>query len=355
MKNAFLICFLCLGFCVESHGSNWPQWRGPSFNGSTTVTNQPSLPVGTNILWKTSLPGASGATPAVWGNRAFVSSLDSAGKEVLALGVDLKDGRLLWQRPVGTNRTTVGPNNMASPSPVTDGKRVCFLTGNGALSAFDMEGKPLWKRNLAKDYGEFVEFYGYSSSPLLWDGKLYIVAIQNTNACIYNQNPGWTEPLDSYLLALDPVTGKTLWKQIRNVTGVDAKQSQESYVTPQPLEWNSRREILLLGAECMTGHDAASGAELWRWWFTPKDREIYQHAVPTPVTHEGLIYVIRPEHRPLYAVRAGGTGELAEEQIAWTWQTNKAWIASPLVHQGRLYVRRSRNANSRVWNPKPDA
>jgi outer membrane protein assembly factor BamB len=102
--------------------------------------------------------------------------------------------------------------------------------------------------------------------------------------------------------------------------------------------WNGRREIILSGGECATGHDAATGKELWRWWFTPADRPIWQHVVPTPVAADGLIYLIRPEHRPLFALRAGGEGLINSDQVAWTFHGNKAWIATPLLYQGRLYL-----------------
>lgn len=313
------------------------QWRGPAFNGSAPETNLPTeFSPSNHVIWSAAMPGPSGSTPVVSSDRVFVGAVDKAAKQVLALGLDAATGRELWRHSLSENRNMPGDNDFGSPSPVTDGENVWFLTGSGAMASFTKDGKELWHRDLAKDYGSFVINFGYSSSPLLFDGKLYVLALQNSNPNKGGLNPGITNAFDSYLLALDPATGRTLWKHVRPTDALD--QSREAYNTPYPMVWNGRREIVLSGGECVTGHDAASGAELWRWWFSPQDHQTLQHVVPTPVAEDGLIYVIRPEHRPLFAIRAGGNGTLTNDAVAWTFQTNQSWIASPLVYQGRLYV-----------------
>ena len=77
---------------------------------------------------------------------------------------------------------------------------------------------------------------------------------------------------------------------------------------------------------------------MWRWWYSPTNRGSTQHVVPTPVAEDGLLYVVRPEHRPLFALHAGGSGLMDDDKVAWTFEKNKCWISSPLVYRGRLYV-----------------
>ena len=310
----------------------------------------PELKDVNDALWVTPLPGPGAATPIIQDDNVFITAADKKAKQVLAIAIDAKTGNLKWQAPLGPDRNTSGGNDMASPSPVTDGKHVWFMTGSGQLAAFTIDGKPVWQRDITKDYGQFEVNFGYSSSPLLYDGKLYIVALQNDKPNKYGMNVDRKEPLESYLLALDPATGKTLWKHVRDTDAQE--QSREAYVTPYPYEWQGRREIILSGGECVTGHDPATGAELWRWWFTPADRETLQHNVPTPVATDGLIFAIRPEHRPLYAIRAGGKGTIGEESVAWTFQENRCWIATPLVYQNRLYVLQEMERTLICFEPK---
>src|SRR5436190_8239264 len=154
-----IICRLLLPFLVLNlavHGENWPQWRGPAFNGTSPEKNLPGEISDQAIKWQTALPGFSGATPAVWGDTIFVTSPDQ-NKDLLLLCVDRKDGKIRWQKSVVTGGDMVkGRGNMASPSPLTDGKAVYALFGTGDLATYDFAGQELWKRNLGADYGKFA-------------------------------------------------------------------------------------------------------------------------------------------------------------------------------------------------------
>lgn len=335
----FLLCSFIL-FCLSQTAlsENWPQWRGPQQDGSSPETGLPQIKEGPNdTLWTATLPGAGTSTPIVWDSYVFITAADKASKTVQAIALNADNGQILWKVNLGANRTIENVYDMTAPSPVTDGKHVWFMAGSGDLAAFTMDGKPVWQRNLAKEYGEFALCFGYSSSPLLYEGILYIAVMQNEKPDAYGLNKDRTEPIDSYLLAVDSLTGETRWKQIRDTDAEDA--SREAYITPYPYEWNGRKEIIIPAGECVTGHDPATGAELWRWWFTPPDRRSdTEHNVPTPVAQDGLIFIIRPERRPLFALRAGGKGLMDDTILAWTFQDNKCWIASPVLYRNRLYV-----------------
>ena len=74
---------------------------------------------------------------------------------------------------------------MAAPSPVTDGKLVYFMYGSGDLAALDYEGKIVWSRNIEDEYGNISQKYGYSSSPLLFENKLYILAFSGAQRMFF--------------------------------------------------------------------------------------------------------------------------------------------------------------------------
>lgn len=326
--------------------ANWPQWRGPFFNGSTTTTGLPASWSGTtNTAWVTPLPGPAASTPIVWGERVFLTSLSGppapvrrgAPGRVLGLCIDARTGTILWRRALGANRQFKGEGgNAASPSACTDGQTVFFLTGTGSLSAFDFAGTRLWARDLEKDYGPFVILWGYHSSPLLYGDRLYIVVMQNKNPTEYRFPAGRQAPLPSFLLALDPNTGSTLWQHVRptDATG----ESSESYISPVPYEHDARSEIILVGGECLTGHAADTGRELWRWAFMPHDGKDWQRTAASPVPGPGLIYAVRPQHRGLFAVKAGGTGRLGAESLGWPFLDSPPDVASPALDGDRLYV-----------------
>jgi outer membrane protein assembly factor BamB len=316
---------------------NWPQWRGPFFNGSTTETGLPAqFSKAENIAWVTPLPGPSSATPIVWGDRAFVSSLDAKTRDLLAICLDASDGKILWARRAGKDRPPlVGGNNMATPSPVTDGRRVFFLYGTGDLAAFDYQGRLLWSRNLENDLGGlFIVKFGYSSSPLLLGGRLYVLLLQNVNPSKYR--PSDREgPLPSYLLAIDPETGQDLWRHVRPSNAFD--ESLEAYVTPIPFTCQGRTEIVIPGGDAVTGHDTATGQELWRWRYNPERLNLWR-LIPSVVPGDGLIYFVLARANPLYAIRGGGRGTLTDADIAWSFMGPTTDADTPLCYGGRLYV-----------------
>ena len=67
---------LSLALALTAHAENWPQWRGPAFNGTSTEKGLPETWTKESAKWATPLPGPSGATPAVWGDAVFVTSPD---------------------------------------------------------------------------------------------------------------------------------------------------------------------------------------------------------------------------------------------------------------------------------------
>ncbi|MES2572956.1 MAG: PQQ-binding-like beta-propeller repeat protein, partial [Verrucomicrobiota bacterium] len=321
------------------YAENWAQWRGPAFNGSSPEKGLPSTwSAEAGLKWSTPLPGISGATPAVWGDSIFVSSPD-ANKELLLFCIDRKDGKVRWQKQVATGNLQKGSGNMASPSPLTDGKTVYALYGTGDLAAFDFQGELLWKRNLGDDYGRFSIMWIYGSSPLLFEGKLYIQVLQRSPAPPdYPNMAGHAGDRESYLVALDPATGKTLWKQPR--PNEARLESQESYASPIPhVGPDGKTQLLLVGGDCLTGHDPATGAELWRGYgFNRKGGE-WMRIVASPVSAAGLAIACGPKKEPMIAFRTDLKGDITESGAAWSFDEKKTPdVCTPALYDGKLFV-----------------
>jgi outer membrane protein assembly factor BamB len=300
-------------------------------NGSSEAKDLPSSWSKTeNVKWVAPLPGGSGATPIVLGNRVFLTSLDNRTTSLLAICLDRETGRVLWEKELGIGGPDKGRGkNMASPSPVTDGKRVFFLFGTGDFAAVDFEGNILWQRNLQDDHGKFDILFGYHSSPTFYKGKVYVVVHQRDRS----KNE---ENRVSFLLAVDPETGKDLFKCIR--PNQAAEESQESYSTPIPIEWNGRSQILLIGGDCVSGHDPQTGAEFWQWGQWNPKKIGHWRVVPSPAFYEGLVYVCAPKKGPVFAVKAGENGRLEDEGMVWKSEDATSDVCVPLVCEDRLYV-----------------
>jgi outer membrane protein assembly factor BamB len=337
MKERF--CLLVLGLVLSHSGraENWPQWRGPHFDGSSTETKLPAEFSKTkNVKWSTPLPGESAATPIIWGDNVFVSAAEERTKTLRAIGLDRKSGKVSWNREVGVGYNVDDKSNFASPSPVTDGKVVVFFYGNGELAAFDFAGKKIWARSIQKDYGPFTYQWTYGASPTLYEGKLFVQVLQR-NEPVHGRGK-IDGPNDSYLLALEPQTGKEIWKHVRPSEA--HMESHEAYSTPIPLENNGRTELLVVGGDCITGHSLKDGKELWRWGTWNPTRIGHWRLVPSPVTANGFVLACAPKGAPIYAFKAGAEGTLGDSGVAWKSEAREVSsdVATPLAYKGRFYI-----------------
>jgi outer membrane protein assembly factor BamB len=312
---------------------DWPQWRGPFFNGSTNEKKLPdSFSQTKGIVWVSLLPGPSGATPVICNSRVFVSSTVKGTSDFVAICFDARNGKKLWEKHIGSDSRRFPRNNMASPSPATDGKYVFFLYGSGHLAGFNYEGNILWSRNIEEEYGSLALKFGYSSSPLLFQNKLFIQVIRRSRA--YPEP--WSEgPLDSYLLALNPHNGNTIFKQKRITNAFD--EGMETYSTPIPFIHNGHAEIVSTGADFVTAYNPETGKELWRFeYHTDKVRD--SRIIPSLVTGDGLIFGTRHKHGGVFALQPPNPDNPSQAHIIWNYYGPSPDASTPLYYQNRLYV-----------------
>jgi len=324
-----LFAVLMLSFSVVN-AENWPQWRGPNLNG---VSNEKNLPVKwtteENVVWKVSMPGFSGSTPIVWRDRIFLNLAD--GDNLFLWCVDKNKGEVLWKQPLGAGNVKMRKQNMSSPSPVTDGRTVYVMTGTGILKAFDFAGKELWSRDIQKDYGAFGLNWGYASSPLLFEDSLFVQVLH-----------GMKTDDPSYVMRIDKKNGKTLWKVDRATNAI--RESPDSYTTPALLRYGKTTEIVITGGDCVTGHDPATGKELWRAnGLNPENNPFYR-IVASPIVYNEVIYV-PTRVKPLLALRAGGRGDVTSSHLLWS-TVNGPDVPTPVTDGKYFYIVNDRGI---VW------
>jgi outer membrane protein assembly factor BamB len=323
LRSASAISLILFGFAHFSLAENWPAWRGPTANG---LSGEKNLPVRwsttENVVWKLAMPSKTGATPIIWGNHIFLNVADSDNNLYL-WNVDKAQGSLIWKKLVTGGNYQINKQNMSSPSPVTEGTNVYVMTGVGVLKGFDFAGNELWHRDIQKDYGRFGLNWGYASSPLLHEDSLYVQVLH-----------GMKTDDPSYILRIDKKTGKTLWRVERPTAAIS--ESPDSYSTPQLLKYGNNTEIVILGGDCVTGHDPATGKELWRLnGLNPTNNPNFR-TIASAVVYDGIIYAPTRE-RPLIAFKAGGRGDITQSHKLWEFN-NGPDVPTPVTDGKYFYT-----------------
>ncbi len=351
-----------LAICVvlsTARAANWPGWRGP--NGDGTTTTAKNLPEtwspSQNIKWKHEMPAWSGSSPVVWGDRIFVNSPSKeevqpaaepapvagkgrrggpgggrgpatsgpGGQELLLLCLDRATGKELWRKEIDRGNQIRMKHNSSSPSPVTDGKHVWVVSGNGVIRCYDFAGNEKWTLDVPGKFGKFGHNHGYGSSPLLLDGKLIVEVLH-----------GMKTDDPSYLLALNASDGSVLWRVERATDALN--ESPDAYTTPAVLEVGGRKQLVVSGGDYVTGHDAETGAEIWRSsGLNPQKKRDYR-IVPSPTVRDGMIFA--PTRKvPLLALKAGGQGDVTTSHLAWKWTGDNAPdVPTPVSDGPRFYM-----------------
>jgi outer membrane protein assembly factor BamB len=322
MRGAFLPAVVCVTLGAVLHADNWPQWRGPQLNGVSRETGLPlKWTADTNVAWKLPLPEWSGATPIVWGDHIFLNV--AQGPNLALWCVDRKGPTVLWQAPLGGGNHQERKQNMSSPSPVTDGTHVFVMTGTGILKAFDFKGTAVWSRDIQADYGRFGLNWGYASSPLLHDDALFVQVLHGMKT---------NDP--SYVLRIDKKTGKTTWKVERPTQAIS--ESPDAYTTPALLQYGATTEVVVSGGDIVTGHDPASGKELWRFNGLNPGNDPNYRIVASPLVAAGL--VIAPSRvSPVVAIRPGGRGDVTQSHQAWQFMRGPD-VPSPVSDGRHVYL-----------------
>jgi outer membrane protein assembly factor BamB len=340
MTAAALTAFV---LCAPLGAENWPQWRGPNGLGVSSETALPTewSPT-TNIAWKTEVPGRGHSSPVVWGSRLFLTtsirgehvpgrtapvhpgfdltpgyvhpdSVDVDFKYALkVMAVDAATGKILWERTAYDGVMVDDrhrKNTYASSTIATDGRYVYAFFESAGLYAYDVDGNLTWHRSL----GPIVKAgMGPGTSPVIFENLLIL-------QCDQEMGEG------SALVALDRFTGKDVWKTPRT--------HRRSWATPLLVQAPGRIELVASGAESVIGYDPRTGRELWR---APG---VVSHPIPSAVSGHGLVIATAgSQAKRAVAIRAGGSGALTGDHIAWRYEKGTAYVPSPILHGRYLYL-----------------
>ena len=314
--------------CVFSAGAmsdDWPRWLGPDGLGVSAETDLPvSWSKSKNVAWKVDLPGWGRSSPIVVGDRVYLTS-QSEDDALHVHCIGKAKGKILWSKQIGRgNQKANRLHNMASPTPVADANHVWVLFGTGDLACLDRDGRITWQQNIQKRYGRYHIQWGMGSSPILLDGKLFIVCMKDKG--------------NSYLLALEADTGKKIWKKSRDFPAVG--EARDSYTSPIVYRSNGSSQIVVCGAEHINAYDPKDGKQLW----VSGGLEVshpYGRSVSSPTAGEGLIIAVSSgyQHRGhVLALEAGGRGDVTKSHRIWTFDRHASDCPTPVIYRGRIYI-----------------
>ena len=345
-ETLFLATHLTATRPATANEGNWPSFRGPGASGLGTgdPPMEWDLKTGTNVVWKTALPGLGHSSPVIWGERIFVTAaVPEEGEASLKVGLygditplgdassqswkvyalDKGSGKILWQRTAHRGRPEIKrhpKSSHANSSPATDGEHLVVFFGSEGLFVYDLDGELKWQRDLGVLDSGFFRVpgaqWGFGSSPILHQGRVIVqVDVQK----------------DSFLAAFDVTDGRELWRTPR----ADVPTWGTPTVVPYKGDEAIAAQIVVNGWKHIGGYDLETGRELWR---LTGGGDI---PVPTPILGGNLVLITNAHggSAPIYAVRTDARGDItgSERYLAWSHDRLGNYLQTPLVHDGIAY------------------
>ncbi len=319
---------LCvLAFTTLVYADNWPQWRGPTFDG---ICHEKNIPAewgpDKNIVWKLDLPGVGCSTPAIWDDRIFLTSED--GSDIVLMCVSTQ-GKQLWKHKIGsaTRRARGDEGCGASASPCTDGKHVWAFAGSGEFVCYDFDGKEVWSFNVQQRYGRFNIAYGMHSTPTLFGDHIYMQTLHTAGQWVF---------------AVEKATGKEVWKINRETDTPNNWESPHGYASTMLWKKGGDGYLIVHGNDYTTAHKLTDGSEIWRVGDLNPNRSGQWRFVSCPAVSDEVIVIPTCKNGPTVAIRpdvtgtikAGGQGEI------WRLKTTTD-VPTPLIHDGLFYMCRA--------------
>lgn len=352
-SSCLLLSWLSFGLSVRAE--NWPSWRGPRGDGSSSESNVPTEwdgESGRNIAWKIPTSAAGHSSPIVWGDRIFLAGCVEKTQERVLSCFNRQDGHSIWQKTVVACPLEIKHrlNSYASGTPATDGTTiyVTFLVTDGTevvapnvgnvrnatpgdllVAAYDFDGNELW-RAVA---GRFLSAHGFCSSPVIYEDLLII----------NGDHDG-----DSYVTALDRRTGKPVWRTSR-------EHKTRSYCTPIVRNAAGKKQLVMTGSKRVVSLDPETGKQ---HWLIEGPTEQF---VSSMVFDGDKFYLTGgyPTHHVM-GIAPDGSGNVTESHVSWHSTAAKCYVPSPVVIDKFLFVADDRgtancfhtDTGERIWRDR---
>ncbi len=340
LRLLLTVAMVCCGMihsviCQAQTHENWPQWRGSAFDNRSEAVGLPvEFDRDRNMAWRFELPGSGGASPIVWQNQIFITTIDDQDR-IWLYCLNL-DGEELWKQQLeGVNQNSRDNANSASPSPSTDGEHVWANSTAGYIECFDMQGVRKWVVDLQERYGKFNIQFGMTSTPILHQGRLYLQLIHGSMRD--------DAPSLGYVVAMDAATGDEIWMQERRTDGT--RENKHSYASPIIYSDGSEEFLITHGGDYALGHSLEDGREIWRCGgLNPRGLGYNQFLrfVASPVFVDGKIIVPSAKNGPVFCLNTSLSGDITDDDGAFHWKLQEGTpdVSTPVVANGLVFLTR---------------
>ncbi len=299
--------------------AQWPQWRGPTRDGSVAAPPRgEDWPERAALLWEREV-GEGYSGPVVAGNRIWVHA--RRGGRELVTSLALADGEELWTRSYEapfTQDPSAGPHGRgpyATPS-LADG-RLFTLSVTATLLVWDAEaGALLWRKDYSREFDPSVTYFGAAASPLVWGGLCFVH--------FGGQEEGKLgQPGHGALVALSVADGRERWRWTGDSAGLGASPVMPVICGRPQLVFKARASIV--------GVNPRTGRELWRIPFVV-DQE---NTIVTPLFVDEVL-VTSDYQMGMHAWRIQSRGDGWTARELWRHREVSLFTSSPVVAEGQI-------------------
>lgn len=313
------ILFSTLAFAAEG---DWYQFQGPTGDNHTTSDKLPLRWSETeNIKWKTAIHGRGWSSPVIWDHQIWMGTATPDGHKMSAVCADAESGKILHDIhlfDVEEPREIHKLNSYASPSPIIEAGRVYMHFGSYGTACLDTKtGSVLWERRDLPCH----HWRGPGSSPIFYKNMLIV----HYDGYDYQ-----------YVVALDKATGETVWKTDRAPYveyGTDNGDIMKAYSTPIVVSIEGQDQLISPTSKATVAYDPNSGKELWKVTYDEFS------ATAKPLYSDGIFFINTGFGKAkLYAVRAGGSGDVTASHVEWIQSKSVPSKPTPLLVDGLIFM-----------------
>ena len=307
-RISLAVCLVLLLSVVSVHAEDWPQWRGPRGDGTSTETNLPlKWSTTENVAWKVALPGRGYSSPTIWGDRIFLTTCLENQDPVkhVTLCLDRHNGKVLWEHtlPMKLPKLIHKRNSHASSTVATDGKHayVTFLDApRFIVGCYAFDGKLVWQ----KSPGEFHSKHGFCSAPTLYKDFVILNGDQDDPA--------------AYIVALDKTTGEEKWRAKRSGT--------RSYTPPVVFDVHGKKQLVFSGSHGVDSYNPDDGKLIWHM-----DGPTEQY-VASLIYHNDVLFMTYGFPKlGVMGINPDGTGNITKTHILYNEPKGGGYVPSPIA------------------------